>query len=147
MANDEDDWQTKLEEQPVFILSQMQAGRTLTEDDVAAIQAVLKEIDDRENADVNEFHNGRIAAFHEIGGQELADAVQGKFDAFITKSVRKVIDDWNIKRGIPTERDEFRDVVAAALDEWEGMNGQITDPNDPHWSNKARQMMKDTEPT
>lgn len=103
MVNDEDDWQTRLEEQPVFILSQMQVGRILSDADVTAIQAVLKEIDDRENADVDEFHNGRIAAFHEIGGQELADAVQRKTDEFIKDSVRKVMDKMDQRAGQPTK--------------------------------------------
>lgn len=111
MVNDEDDWQTKLEEQPVFILSQMQAGRTLTEDDVAAIQAVLSELSNREETDVEIFHNGRIAAFHEIGGQELADAVQRKTDAFIKSSVRKAMDKMDQRAGQPTKAERLYRVL------------------------------------
>lgn len=98
MTDDADEW---IEKQPVFIASQFRPGHTLSEVDVAAIQAVLKEIDDREAADVEEFHNGRIAGFHEIGGQELADAVQRKSDAFIKDSVRKAMDKMDQRAGQP----------------------------------------------
>jgi hypothetical protein len=103
MIPDEDDWQTKLEEQPVFIASQLRPGHTLSEDDVAAIHAVLSELSNREETDVEIFHNGRIAGFHEIGGQELADAVQRKQDAFIKDSVRKAMDKMDRRAGQPTK--------------------------------------------
>jgi hypothetical protein len=122
MIPDEDDWQTKLEEQPAFIASQLRPGHTLTENDVAAIQAVLKEIDDREAADVDEFHNGRIAAFHEIGGQELADAVQRKTDRFIKNSVRKAMDKMDERAGHPTKVERLYTVLKMIADGDEVLN-------------------------
>jgi len=76
----EDDDMNALENEPVFICSQLRAGQVLTEQDVAAIQSILSELDTRENNDVDEFGNGREFGIREIGGEELLAAVTAKGD-------------------------------------------------------------------
>lgn len=117
MTDDTDAW---IEAQPVFIASQLRPGHTLTDADVTAIQAVLSELDNREAADVDEFHNGRIAGFHEIGGQELADAVERKDKAWIHRRVRKAMDKMDAARGQPTKVERlYRALVEiAGTDSW-----------------------------
>ena len=148
MTDDSDDerMQAYLEAQPVFILSQMQVGRVLTETDRDAIQAVLSELDKMEWNDVDTFQKGRVFGHHEAGGQELADAIERKDKATTERRVREAMDRMAAQDGRPTERERFRDVLAAALDENEQQHGRLTNPDDPHWTNTARQIMKDTEP-
>lgn len=143
---DDSDWIADLEAQPVFILAQLQVGHVLTESDRAAIQAVLSELDSMEWNDVDTFQKGRVFGHHEAGGQELADAIERKDKATTERRVREAMGRMDAARGVPTERERFRDVLAAALDEHEQQHGRLTDPDDPHWTNTARQIMKDTEP-
>jgi len=87
----DDDDMAALENEPVFICSQMLAGHVLTDEDVSAIQSMLLELDDRENSAVDEFSRGREFGIREIGGDELFAAVTAKHDAYITKIVREAM--------------------------------------------------------
>lgn len=98
----------ELENEPVFIVSQMRAGYVLSDDDVTAIQAVLSELDSKENDAVETFQNGRKFGLREIGGQELVDAVQRADDAWVKQQVRKAMDRMDEKWGRPTLVDELR---------------------------------------
>lgn len=80
-----------LENEPVFICSQLRVGETLTQREVDAVQAILLELDKRENEDVDNFADGREFGIREIGGEELLAAVKAKDDAYITKTVRETI--------------------------------------------------------
>lgn len=91
MTEDEE-FMDELEREPVFIASQLRAGHTLTEDDVKAIQAVISELDSRENNAVEAFHDGRMAGIKEVGGEELAAAVAIKDEESIARIVRKHMD-------------------------------------------------------
>lgn len=141
----DDEWQDRLEREPVFIASQMRPGRVLSEEDVTVIQAVLSEIDKQENDAVEVFQRGRIFGLREIGGDDMVDAVQRGDAAWIRDRVRKVMDKMNEQWGRPTLVDELRSALATALDDWEQHNGRLTDETDPHWSNGARNLLKESE--
>jgi hypothetical protein len=64
----------------------------LTEGDVKAIGALLSDLDSKENAEIDLFHEGRIAGFREIGGEDLVTSVQLKDDERIAHHVRKTMD-------------------------------------------------------
>ena len=81
-----------IEDEPMFIASQLRVGHVLTEKDVAAIQAVVSEADKRENEIVDAYHDGRMNAFREIGGEDLATAVELKQSERIAVMVRKHMD-------------------------------------------------------
>lgn len=87
-----EDFMDGIEDEPVFIASQLRVGETLTERHVAAIQAVISENDRLENEAVEEFSRGRECGIKEIGGDELWNAFEGASKAFIDKSVRRVMD-------------------------------------------------------
>lgn len=103
-------------QQPVFIASQLRPGHTLTDADVTAIQAVLSELNNREETDVEIFHNGRIAGFHEIGGQALVDAVARKENVWINKQVRKAMDQMDAANGRPTKVQRLQTALQAVAD-------------------------------
>lgn len=88
----DEEFAKSIESDPVFIASQLRPGHTLTDADVAAIQAVIAEMDARENAAVDAFHDGRKNAFREIGGEELVTAVQMKDEERIARMVRSHMD-------------------------------------------------------
>jgi hypothetical protein len=66
-------------------------GHVLTEDDVAAIQSLLGDYNDEMMEGTNAFHQGRQAALHEVGGQELLDAVLDADKAFVDQSTAKAL--------------------------------------------------------
>lgn len=88
----EDDFLDSLEDEPVFICSQLRVGETLTQREVDAIQALLSENDKLENADTDTFQNGRLFGIREVGGDDLVAAVERKDEAYITKTVRITMD-------------------------------------------------------
>lgn len=77
-----------IEDEPVFICSQLRVGETLSQREVDAIQAVLSENDKLENTATDVFHEGRICGIREVGGDDLVAAVERKDEAYITKTVR-----------------------------------------------------------
>lgn len=87
-----DEFVKAIENDPVFIASQLRAGHVLTEADVTAIQAVIAEMDSRENSAVDAFHEGRENAFREIGGEELVTAVKMKDEERLARMVRAHMD-------------------------------------------------------
>lgn len=87
-----------LENMPFFIASQLRPGHVLTENDVKAVQAVIKEMDDRENAAVDEFYNGRMDAYRHIGGEDLVTAVKMENEEFIARISRNAMDKLFPKR-------------------------------------------------
>lgn len=89
---EDDAFKDAMEKDPVFIASQLRAGHILTEADVAAIHAVIAEMDNRENSAVEAFQDGRENAFREVGGEELATAVKMKDEERIARIVRKHMD-------------------------------------------------------
>lgn len=92
MTATNEDWETELDNMPVFIASQLRPGHVLTADDVKAIQSVISELDAKENGEVDAFHEGRLSGFREIGGEDLASAVVMKDEARIAVHVRKAMD-------------------------------------------------------
>lgn len=93
MAMTEDDaWMNELEALPVFVVSQLRPGHTLTDDDVRAIQSVISELDAKEGGEVEAFHQGRENAFMEIGGADLLTAIQMKDHERIARHVQKAMD-------------------------------------------------------
>ncbi|WP_430254328.1 hypothetical protein [Neorhizobium sp. DAR64872/K0K18] len=91
MAED-DEFDRAIENDPVFIASQLRAGHVLTEADTSAIQAVIAEMDSRENSAVDAFHEGRENALREIGGEELVTAVKMKDEERLARMVRAHMD-------------------------------------------------------
>jgi hypothetical protein len=91
MSEDEE-FERAIESDPVFIASQLRAGHALTEADVAAIQAVISEMDRRENSAVEAFHDGRENAFREVGGEEPVAAVKMKDEERLARMVRAHMD-------------------------------------------------------
>jgi hypothetical protein len=89
---DDDAFEREIENSPVFIASQLRPGHVLTEGDVKAIGALLSDLDSKENAEIDLFHEGRIAGFREIGGEDLVTSVQLKDDERIAHHVRKTMD-------------------------------------------------------
>lgn len=106
-------------------------------------------------------HSGKLRA----GLQNVADSLPsrprelcGPFDSGTTREKADIVDRLLHAAGSTTkaklcaeaateiaslrrELDEAREILAAALDEWEGHNGPLTDPTDPHWSNDARRAL------
>lgn len=89
---DDEAWEDELEDLPIFIVSQLRVGQVLTDRDVAACQAVVTELDNRENTKVEEFHEARLNTLREIGGEELVIACQMKDAEQIAKITRKAMD-------------------------------------------------------
>lgn len=87
----EDDFLDGLEDEPVFICSQLRVGETLTQREIDAIQALLSENDKLENTATDVFHEGRICGIREVGGDDLVAAVARKDEAYITKTVRETM--------------------------------------------------------
>jgi len=44
-------------------------------------------------------------------------------------------------RQLEADKAELVNTLACAFDEWEGRNGRLTDPNDPHWSSDAIKLL------
>ena len=65
--------------------------------------------------------------------QQLAEA--NKDCTRANELINAAIDDYNAEL----------ELLAAAFDEWEGHNGRLTDPNDPHWSNDAIRLIAEKE--
>lgn len=89
---EDDEFDKAIENDPVFIASQLRAGHVLTEADASAIHAVIAEMDSRENSAVDAFHEGRENAFREIGGEELVTAVKMKDEERLARMVRAHMD-------------------------------------------------------
>lgn len=66
-------------------------GHVLTQEDVAAIQSLLGDYNDEIMDGSNAFHQGRQAALHEVGGQELLDAVLDADKAFVDEATAKAL--------------------------------------------------------
>ena len=81
----ENDWDNL----PAIAITQWQAGRVLSEDDIKLIARLLKEHDDDMAAEVDTFHNGRRQAIYEIGGQELVDLMEKADEAFGQIALKK----------------------------------------------------------
>jgi len=71
-----------------------QPGRELSISDVADIQTVLSEHNETLGELTDIHHEARMAAFHEIGGRELVDAVVAKqaarVDAIVAKALARI---------------------------------------------------------
>ncbi|MFP5078255.1 hypothetical protein ACLE20_13185 [Rhizobium sp. YIM 134829] len=89
---DDEEFEKAFEREPVVIASQLRAGHTLTEDEVKAIQAVISELDSRENNAIQAFEDGRAFALKEVGGEELVAAVKMKDEERIARMVRAHMD-------------------------------------------------------
>ncbi len=90
--SDDDAWADELESLPIFIVSQLQVGHVITEDDRKAIGALLSELDALENQQVDEFDKGYQAALRHIGGEDLVTSVKLKDEERIAHYVRKAMD-------------------------------------------------------
>lgn len=66
-------------------------GQELSISDVADIQTVLSEHNDLLGQMTDAYHEGRMSAFHEIGGQELVDAIEANEAERVAALVGKVI--------------------------------------------------------
>jgi hypothetical protein len=89
---EDEDFEASIENEPVFICSQLRAGETLEQRDVDAIQALISQLDRLENADTDTFHRGREDALMQIGGADLVTSVKLKDDESIARMVRKAMD-------------------------------------------------------
>lgn len=90
---DEDaEFEAFIERDPVFISSQLQPGHVLTKSDVKAIQHLISELDRIENEAVDNFHDGRLHAFREVGGEALVKAVEANEEARIDAMVKTFMD-------------------------------------------------------
>lgn len=67
------------------------AGHILTERDIEDIQNLTADHNDEIGIQSQNFHMGRIRAFHEVGGQELADKMIAKDDAEIASAVERAM--------------------------------------------------------
>lgn len=86
---DEDaEFEAFIERDPVFISSQLRPGHVLTDGDVKAIQHLISELDRIENEAVDNFQDGRMHAFREIGGEEMVKAVEADAEARIDAMVK-----------------------------------------------------------
>jgi hypothetical protein len=77
---------------PLFIVSQWRVGHVITEDDYKAAQALVSEMDGKEQEIIEAFHNGRVDAYRHIGGEDLVTAVQMDDDERIARISRNAID-------------------------------------------------------
>lgn len=90
--NDENSFESEIENTPVFQLTQVRAGEALTEEQVKAIHWLISENDRLEEADTDTFHRGREDALMEIGGDDLVTSVKLKDEERIARHVRKAMD-------------------------------------------------------
>ena len=86
------------EESAYFRLYALKAGHTLTADDVADIQQVLAEYNDEIGNAADQFHNGRMDAYHDIGGEELVAAVTARDDAAVKAAADKALERFFAKQ-------------------------------------------------
>lgn len=87
------------DDDPYFRAYAFKVGRVLSEQDVADIQQVLADHNDEIQKSADAFYEGRIAAIHEIGGDELVAAMTAKWDA----EAKEVIDRIMAKHFPPSE--------------------------------------------
>lgn len=99
MADEDAEFEAFIERDPVFISSQLQPGHVLTEGDVKAIQHLIAELDRIENEAVDNFHDGRLHAFREVGGEEMVKAVEAEADARIEALVKSFMERLQAKAG------------------------------------------------
>jgi hypothetical protein len=92
VTDDDDAWIDDLEGMPSFIVSQWRVGHVITGDDYKAAQALVSEVDGKEQEIIEAFHNGRVDAYRRIGGEDLVTAVQMDDDERIARISRNAID-------------------------------------------------------
>ena len=85
----DDDFELDIEQDPVFITSQVRVGEVVTEKMFNAFQSLVSKLDEMENLAVDDFHRGRESAFLEIGGEELLTSIKLKDEERIAKIVQK----------------------------------------------------------
>lgn len=76
---------------PFFRAYALKVGDVLTEQDVADIQKVLADFNEEIGKAADVFHDGRMSALQEIGGDELVAAVEAKDDATVKAAVDKAL--------------------------------------------------------
>lgn len=76
---------------PFFRAYALKVGHTLTEQDVSDIQKVLGDFNDEIGKAADAFHDGRMSALQEIGGDELVAAVTAHDDAKCKAAVDKAL--------------------------------------------------------
>lgn len=91
MDSEDMEFEAFIERDPVFISSQLQPGHVLTESDVKAIQHLISELDRIENEAVDNFHDGRMYAFREVGGEDMVKAVEAAEEARIDAMVKSFL--------------------------------------------------------
>jgi len=74
-----------------FRLYELSEGHTLTHQDILDIEAVLAELNDEIGNQAEKAHEIRLAAFREIGGDELVAAVEAKDEALQEAAVAKAM--------------------------------------------------------
>lgn len=79
------------DEPPFFRAYALKVGDVLTEQDVSDIQEVLADYNEELGKAADVFHDGRMCALQEIGGDELVAAVTAHDDAKIKAAVDKAL--------------------------------------------------------
>lgn len=76
---------------PFFRAYALKAGDVLTEQDAADIQKVLADFNDEIAKAADAFHEGRMEAYRDIGGDALVAAVEARDDATVKAAVDKAL--------------------------------------------------------
>lgn len=93
---------------PFFRAYALKAGDVLTEQNVSDIQKVLADYNDEIGKAADVFHDGRMRALQEIGGDELVAAVTARDDEKVRVVVDKALARFHAKtepNGSASERD------------------------------------------
>lgn len=83
---------------PFFRAHALKVGDVLTEQDVSDIQKVLTDYNDEIGKAADVFHDGRMCALQEIGGDELVAAVTAHDDVKIKAAVDKALERFYAKQ-------------------------------------------------
>lgn len=75
----------------------LKAGHVLTEQDALDIQNMLADYNAEIEATANAFHDGRVDAFREVGGEELAIVAADRDDAMVKSCVAKALATFRAK--------------------------------------------------
>ncbi len=76
---------------PFFRVYALKAGDVLTEQDAADIQKVLEDFNEEISNAADTFHQGRMEALRDIGGDALVAAVEARDDATVKAAVDKAL--------------------------------------------------------
>lgn len=76
---------------PFFRIYALSIGHVLTQQDVDDIQQVLADYNEELGSNAELYHQGRVDAFREIGGDALVAVMEEKADAIVDAAVKKAL--------------------------------------------------------